>query len=101
MVVELNDDPAFSEEILSAGDRLGSGPPCHIVVNLSSVSRISPPNLMQMMMLWEMVDHVDMHLKVCGVSDGVWTSILVSEMDKFFDFSPDVPSALASLQLES
>ena len=54
---------------------------------------------MQLMMLWEMVDHCEMKLKVCGVSNSVWSSMLVSELDKFFDFSPDVPSALASLQL--
>jgi anti-anti-sigma regulatory factor len=101
MVVELDDDPLFSDEILTAGDRLGHGGPCHVVVNLTAVTRVSPPNIMQLMLLWEMVDHCDMRLKVCGVSNSVWSAILVSEFDKFFEFSPDVPSALTSLQLES
>ncbi len=100
LVVDLNDDPSFSEEILTVGDRLGSGEPNHVVLNLANVTRLSPPNITQMLMLWEMVDHCDRHLKVCGVSNGVWSSILVSELDKFFDFSPDLPNALASLQLD-
>ena len=101
MVVDLSDDPNFSEEILTVGDRLGHGHPCHVVINLADVTRLSPPNITQMMMLWEMVDHCDKHLKVCGVRDSVWSSMLVSELDKFFEFCQDVPNALATLQLET
>ena len=39
-------------------------------------------------------------LVVCGVNNQVWGVLLVTGLDKIFDFTNDVATALAKLQLE-
>jgi anti-anti-sigma regulatory factor len=40
-------------------------------------------------------------LKICGVTPHVWGVFLVTGLDKIFDFTDDVATALAFLQIET
>jgi len=39
-------------------------------------------------------------LKLCLIADQVWSVMLVTGLDKVFQFAPDPMTALAGLQLE-
>ena len=39
-------------------------------------------------------------MKLCALSTGIWGVLLVTGLDKVFEFCDDVPSGLASLQLD-
>jgi hypothetical protein len=36
---------------------------------------------------------------LCGLGDQVWGAFLVTNLDKLFDFSTDVATALATIQI--
>ncbi|MAE65535.1 MAG: hypothetical protein CMJ18_14790 [Phycisphaeraceae bacterium] len=101
-IAQLNDEPALSEDLVSLSHEVvhTSGHP-HIVVDFSSVTRLSSSNLSQLLRLRKQaIDH-DAKMKLTSLADPIWVVFLTTGLDKVFDFVPDVPTALASLQLES
>ena len=38
-------------------------------------------------------------MRICSVDDQVWGVLMITGLDKIFDFTDDVSTALASLQL--
>ena len=45
------------------------------------------------------VEQAGRRLRVCAVNDQVWSVIIITGLDKIFDFTDDVSTSLASLQL--
>ena len=41
----------------------------------------------------------DARLRICSVDDAVWSVMLITGLDKVFEFTDDVSTSLASLQL--
>ena len=103
VIADLVDEPALSEELNSLHTRLMSLPPGkipHVVLNLAAVSYLNSSNIAQLLRLRKRLDECGKKLKVCSVSDHVWSVMLVTGLDKVFRFAPDTASALASVQLE-
>lgn len=103
VIAELADEPALSEELNSLHTRLMSLTPAkmpHVVLNLASVTYLNSSNIAQLLRLRKRLDECGKKLKVCSVSDHVWSVMLVTGLDKVFRFAPDTASALASVQLE-
>ena len=100
LLVDLADPPQFSEEMGALKGRINPDALPHVVLNFSGVTRIGSTNIAQLLELREKLIVADRHLILCSLSDGIWGIMLVSALDKHFEFAPDVPSALASLQLE-
>jgi hypothetical protein len=40
-------------------------------------------------------------MRLCGVRDNVWSVLMVTGLDKIFEFTEDVMTSLASLQIEA
>ncbi len=103
VIAELADEPALSEELNSVHTRLVSLPPAkmpHVILNLASVTYLNSSNIAQLLRLRKRLDECGKRLKVCSVSDHVWSVMLVTGLDKVFRFAPDTASAIASVQLE-
>lgn len=102
LIVELNDDPAFSEDIETLLVRIEQpeGLTQDIIVNMKSVRYVNSTNIAQLLKLRKMVLSNHRRLRVCAVCDPVWSVILITGLDKIFDFTDDVSTSLASLQLE-
>jgi len=102
-ISELTDEPALSDELATLIDRVKSatdGPVPHVVLNLSAVTYLNSSNIAQLLKLRQVLGKHGRRLKLCSVSDEVWSVMLVTGLDKVFLFAPDPMTALAGLQLE-
>lgn len=99
LLVDLANPPQFSDEIQSLELRLDRGPASHVILNFQRVDRMNSTNLSQVLRLRKRLIESGHRLRLCSLGDGVWGIFLVAGLDKFFDFSPDVSSALAAVQL--
>ncbi|MEM9083565.1 MAG: STAS domain-containing protein [Planctomycetota bacterium] len=102
-VVDLSDEPDLSEELLEAYNKVAAvdvaGRP-NVVLNLGGVTYLNSSNIAQMLRLRKIMIESERKLKVCSVADAVWSIMLLTGLDKVFDFAPDKATAIAGLQIE-
>lgn len=107
IVVDLADEPALSDELAAVAQRIraraqgDAGTPPHVVLNFSQVSYLNSSNLAQLLTVNKLLREKDRQLKLCSVSDQVWSVFLVTGLDKILRFAPDPMTALASIQIEA
>jgi stage II sporulation protein AA (anti-sigma F factor antagonist) len=102
-IAELSDEPALSEELGTLIQRvlaMDSARVPHVVLNFANVTYLNSSNLAQLLRLRKRMIEVGRTLKICSVSDEVWSIMLVTGLEKVFRFAPDMVTALAGLQLE-
>ena len=101
LVVELQDDPVFTDDMAVLTDQLASTPESDVVLNLSGVSYLNSSNIAKLLKLRKLVCVTNRRrLKLCGVNTHVWGVFLVTGLDKVFEFTDDVAMALASVQID-
>ncbi len=100
-IATIGDEPAFSEDMGNLLQRLGeredSTP--DVILDLSSVSYLNSSNIAQMLRLRKRLNTGGRNMRICSVDDQVWGVLMITGLDKIFDFTDDVSTALASLQL--
>jgi len=99
LLAELAEEPIFSEEMGNLMSRLECGEARHVVLDLRNVMGLNSSNLAQLLRLRKRVGSLGKRLRLCGVRDTVWSVLLVTGLDKVFDFNEDVTAALASMQM--
>ena len=99
-VVELGDDPQFSDEMASLGDALDNTA-TDVVLNFSAVAFINSSNVAELLRLRKTMITNERRLVLCGVNTQVWGIFLVTGLDKIFEFTNDISTALASIQLDN
>ena len=102
LIAEMNDEPVFSEDFDALTARLEEtkDPMPDVIVNLKAVTRLNSSNLAQLLRLRKMVlsrppappDLLGAGHRVVGVPD--------DGLEKMFEFTDDVTTSLASLQIE-
>lgn len=106
VIAETGEEPAFSEDmsglmsIVDDAER-GDREMPDVVVNLSEVQYLNSSNIAQLLRLRKRLGAGGGKLRVCSVGSQVWGVILVTGLDKLFEFYDDLATAIASLQLES
>jgi anti-anti-sigma factor len=102
LIAEMNDEPLFSEDFDTLAARLEKPETTvpDVIVNLKGVSRLNSSNLSQLLRLRKMLVSHERRLRICSVDDTVWSVFLVTGLEKLFDFTDDVATSLASLQIE-
>ncbi|RMH12607.1 MAG: anti-sigma factor antagonist [Planctomycetota bacterium] len=98
----LTDEPALSDELASLADRLSSTERSdmpHVVLDFSAVTYINSSNIAQLLKLRNLLKAAGRELRICGVTDEVWSVLLVTGLDRVFKFEPDTLTALAGLQM--
>lgn len=100
-ILELSDEPAFSEDMAALMQRLDEQGEMisDVIINLSGVSYLNSSNIAQMLRLRKRLNTGGRHMRICAVDDQVWGVLMITGLDKIFDFTDDVTTALASLQL--
>lgn len=103
VICDLADEPDLSEELNDLYSRLtelkpGSAP--GVILNLASVSYLNSSNIAQLLRLRKRLMECSSRLKLCAVADPVWGIMLLTGLDKVFQFAPDTATAIASLQIE-
>lgn len=98
---ELQDDPIFSEDLNLLQELAEQRPGCHVVLDLSRISFLNSSNIAKLLKLRKLLASAPPgNLRLCGIDTGVWGVFLVTGLDKIFEFCDDVPSGLASVQID-
>ena len=103
VIADLADEPALSEELGSLIEKIGELPRekvPHVVLNFAQVAYIHSSNIAQLLRLRKRLLETGRTIKLCSVSEEVWSVLLITGLDKVFRFSPDPMTALAGIQLE-
>jgi anti-anti-sigma factor len=102
LLSELGDEPELSEEIAALFDQLRRTPTeklPHVVLNFSAVGYLNSSHIASLLRLRKRVAEGRRKLVLCGLSDEVWSVMLLTGLDKVFTFCPDTMTALAQVQL--
>ena len=96
-IVHLGDDPQFSEDLDSA---------CHLeqpyvsrILDFSVVHFVNSSNIAALLRLRRRIHDENGSLILCNVLSQVWATFLVTGLDKIFDISENVTTALATIQM--
>ncbi|MCH9057232.1 MAG: STAS domain-containing protein [Planctomycetes bacterium] len=103
VVADLADEPALSDELNALIERAEGDPADdvpHVVLNCAQVTYLNSSNIAQLLRLRNRLKECGRGLRLCSVTDQVWTLILATGLDRVFQFSPDPMTALAGLQLQ-
>lgn len=106
IIAELAEEPAFSDDMTALLSRIEDLQDTDtkmpdVIVNLAEVDYLNSSNIAQLLRLRKRLVACGSRLRVCSVGDQVWGVILVTGLDKLFDFHSDVATALASLHIEA
>jgi anti-anti-sigma factor len=98
IVAHLADDPQFSEDCLSIEEALINTSK-DAVLDLAAVHFLNSSNLSRLLKLRKQLHSRDRKLLLCSMSEQVWSAFVATGLDRVFDFSQTVPTALATLQM--
>ncbi len=100
LLVELQDDPAFTDDMTALLDQLKASEQLDVVLNFNGVNYLNSSNIAKLLRVRKLLTSRDRQLKLCGVNTHVWGLFLVTGLDKVFDFYDDVANGLASAQID-
>ncbi|MBI5723904.1 MAG: STAS domain-containing protein [Planctomycetes bacterium] len=98
MVVELAEDPLFTDELASVMVRLREQPK-HLVLNFSAVGFVNSANAARLLRLRKIAIEHKRRIVICDVDPQVWGVFMVMGLDKLFEHTDDMATALATLQM--
>jgi anti-anti-sigma factor len=97
-LVHLATDPVFTEEMQCVETSLDHGPK-HVVLDFNGVQFLTSSNLARLLKIRKRVYEKGRRMILCCIPTKVWTAFMVTGLDKVFEFSDMVPTALATLQM--
>ena len=100
LVVELQDDPAFSDDVTAVIDQVDGHKDVDVVLNLAGVNYLNSSNIAKLLKLRKKLHARKRRLVLCGIDTNVWGLFLVTGLDNVFDFADNVAMGLASVQLD-
>jgi len=100
LVVELLDDPAFSDDVKAVMDQVEGPKDVDVVLNFAGLNHLNSSNIAKLLKLRKVLHARKRRLVLCGIDTNVWGLLLVTGLDKVFDFADNVAMGLASVQLE-
>ena len=95
VVVHLADDPAFTDDLVAFDGRIGAD----LVLDFGALRHINSSNLGRLLRLRERAAKENVKLVLCSLNAEVWGTFLTTSLDCLFEFSDNVPTALATLQM--
>jgi len=99
ILVELTDDPEFTDELNTLYERLEKNTKKNIVLNFSQVKFMNSSNISLLLKVRKILTDNNRKLLLCEISVQVWGVFLLTGLDAIFNVAEDTPSALAALQM--
>ncbi len=103
VIANLADEPALSDELSMICERIESAksgdPIPHAVLEFHEVSYVNSSNIAQLLRVRKNLEGHDRQLVLCGVVDEVMSVLVVTGLNKVFQFAPDLLTAIASIQI--
>lgn len=103
VICDLADEPELSEELNDVYNRLKESPSGklpNLVLSLASVTYLNSSNIAQLLRLRKRIIEGERQMRLCSVADSVWSIMLLTGLDRVFQFAPDKATAIASLQMK-
>ena len=101
-IANFSDEPGLGEDLASLFEQIQKADdPPHLVIDLSGVQNLNSSHLAQLLRIRKIMIDRDVKLRLAAPTDAIWAIFLTTALDKVFDFSGDVTTALASVQLDS
>jgi len=100
VVVRLAENPHMGDD-LDALDQLIHQRRVDAVVDFSGVRMVNSTSLAKLIKIRRQMNAAESRLLLCGTTDQVWGAFLVTNLDKLFEFTGDVPTALTTLQIRA
>ena len=90
-IAELSEEPMFSEDLNTLITRIeaehdAQKPSPDVILNLAEVDYLNSSNIAQLLRLRKRLMANNARLRICCVGDQVWGVILVTGLDKLFEF---------------
>ena len=101
LVVDLQDDPAFTDDVASLLDQLEGQVEFDVVLNFRGVTYLNSSNIAKLLKLRRKVQSQKRRIVLSEIDTNVWGLFLVTGLDKVFDFTDSVATGLASVQLSA
>ena len=98
VVVHLANDPQFTEDLDALENRLSQGR-VDAVLDFSAVGYINSSNIARLLKIRKGMVNGDSRLVLCGVNTRIWSTFLLTGLDKIFKFSDNVTTGLATIQM--
>lgn len=99
IVAELQDDPAFTDDLTALVDQVEAHRDVDVVMDFSAVTYVNSSNIAKLLKVRKKVISNRHRLVLCGIATNVWGLFLVTGLDKVFEFADDVANGLATVQL--
>jgi anti-anti-sigma factor len=102
VLADLSDEPELAEEFSAIAERLKATPTeklPHVVLNFGGVSYLNSSHIAALLRMRKRVVEGRKQLVLCSMSDQVWAVMLLTGLDKVFQFAPDTMTALARVQI--
>lgn len=100
-LVELQDDPAFTDDINSVLEAVENQGVRDLVLNFAEVTFLNSSNIAKLLKLRKTVSvNQGRRLMLCGIGTHIWGVFLVTGLDKIFEFADDVSSGLTAVQMD-
>lgn len=104
VLANLADEPALSDELGTILERIrrleGSDAMPNVVLDFSSVSYINSSNIAQLLQLRQALEPAGRQLRLVAVAGDVMEVMGTTGLDRVLSFSPDMLTALASVQID-
>jgi len=99
VVVQLSNDPAFTDDLNAVNDLVIARTELDVVLNFAGVGYVNSSNIAKLLRLRKSLISNGRRMKLCSLTTQVWGVFLMTGLDKVFEFTDDVTTALAYLQL--
>ncbi len=99
LVVELQDDPSFSDDLNALFEQVDEDKHSAVILKFAGVTFLNSSNIAKLLKLRKKLISDQRKLVLCEINTNVWGLILVTGLDKVFEFADSVSTALASVQM--
>ncbi|MEQ8317669.1 MAG: STAS domain-containing protein [Phycisphaerales bacterium] len=104
VLAHLADEPALSDELGTILERIrgleGSDAMPSVVLDFSNVTYINSSNIAQLLQLRQALEAAQRQLRLASVGGDVLEVMRTTGLDRVLQFSPDMLTALASVQID-
>lgn len=104
VLANLADEPALSDELGTILDRLEAMTDPHkrphVVLDFSQVTYINSSNIAQLLRMRQFLEEAGRQMRLAGVTGDVLEVMRTTGLDRVLKFSPDMLTALASVQID-
>src|SRR5262245_30640026 len=97
-IVHLARDPHLAENLQNAHE-LADEKPVDLVLDFSAVRYLNSSHIARLLKLRKNMIGEGNRLILCALDTQIWSAFLVTGLDKVFEFTDSVPTALAQLQI--